>query len=392
MNDNDHRGLLPTGLADILAPEAEFEATVTESVMKLFSAYGYDRVKPPLIEFEETLLSGSDGAMAKQTFRMMDPISQRMLGVRADMTMQIARIASTRLGDLPRPIRLSYAGQVLRIKGSDLRPKRQFGQIGAELIGSASPQADVEVVLMAAEALTNLGVPHLSIDLGLPTLVTAICTALEIDLSANSNNLRAALNQKNAPEIKMISKNFGAETGALFGALIKAVGPADEALAILQATKMPKEAACKLANLAEIITCIKDRAPNLTLTIDPTETRGYEYHTGATFTFFALNVKSEIGRGGRYLADDANCNSAPQAATGITLFVDSIMRALPKPPMPDKICVPASTPEITLKLRKEGWAVVEYFDENQLDPEQQANQSSCTYYWDGKQITPVTNS
>ena len=130
MTDSTHRGLLPTGLADILPPEAEFEASVTESLMTSFAQYGYERVKPPLIEFEDVLLSGSGSTTAKQTFRMMDPISQRMLGVRADMTLQIARIASTRLGDVPRPIRLSYAGQVLRVKGSDLRPKRQFGQIG----------------------------------------------------------------------------------------------------------------------------------------------------------------------------------------------------------------------------------------------------------------------
>ena len=92
MNENTHMGLLPAGLADILPPEAEFEANITEVLMASFAHYGYERVKPPLIEFEDVLLSGSGAKMAKQTFRLMDPISQRMLGLRADMTLQIARI------------------------------------------------------------------------------------------------------------------------------------------------------------------------------------------------------------------------------------------------------------------------------------------------------------
>ena len=127
-----------------------------------------------MIEFEEILLGGSGLATEKQTFRIMDPVSQRMLGVRADMTMQIARIASTRLGDIKRPIRLSYAGQVLRVKGSDLRPKRQFAQIGAELIGSNSFRADAEIILMTIDALESVGISNLSVDLCIPKFLTYI--------------------------------------------------------------------------------------------------------------------------------------------------------------------------------------------------------------------------
>ena len=107
--------------------------------MATLAAHGYERVKPPLVEFEETLLSGAGAAMATATFRTMDPGSQRMIGVRADMTPQIARIAATRLGNAARPLRLSYAGQVLRVKGSEIRPERQIGQVGAELIGGSGP-------------------------------------------------------------------------------------------------------------------------------------------------------------------------------------------------------------------------------------------------------------
>src|SRR5438067_6190667 len=137
MTDAPHPALLPTGMHDLLPPEAEIEAQVVAQLMTTLTAHGYERVKPPLVEFEDTLFSGAGAAMATATFRMMDPASHRMIGVRADMTPQIARFAATRLGDAPRPLRLSYAGQVLRVNGSEIRPERQHGQVGAELIGAA---------------------------------------------------------------------------------------------------------------------------------------------------------------------------------------------------------------------------------------------------------------
>src|SRR6266852_1862859 len=162
MNDTPHPVLLPTGFYDLLPPEAEIEAAVTGQLMGVLAAHGYERVKPPLVEFEETLLSGAGAAMASDTFRTMDPISHRMIGVRADMTPQVARIAATRLASWPRPLRLSYAGQVLRVRGSQMRPERQVGQAGAELIGAEGPAADVEAIAVAGEALATVGVPHRS--------------------------------------------------------------------------------------------------------------------------------------------------------------------------------------------------------------------------------------
>jgi ATP phosphoribosyltransferase regulatory subunit len=389
MNDKTHMGLLPTGLADILPPEAEFEARITEILMATFSQYGYDRVKPPLIEFEDILLSGSGIKMAKQTFRMMDPISQRMLGVRADMTLQIARIASTRLGDMTRPIRLSYAGQVLRVKGSNLRPERQFGQIGVEMIGSFSPKADAEVILMAAEALSKLGIANLSIDLCLPTLVPTICKSLKIESGPIVSKLMIALDQKDVPAIEMLKKELGEETSNIFFSLLKAVGPVDKALEDLKEINLPKEADAEVNKLSDIILCLKTGIPDLTITIDPVETRGYEYHTGVTFTFFALNVRGEIGRGGRYLVNDANGNKAAETATGASLYVDTILRALPTPLKKDRILVSGSKPGVAFKLRKEGWVTIENFNESDLIDDIQAEKSGCTHFWNGNKVVAI---
>jgi len=398
MNDNTHCGLLPAGLADILPPEAEHEARVTESLMASFAKFGYERVKPPLIEFEDILLSGSGAATSQQTFRLMDPISQRMLGVRADMTLQIARIASTRLSDVARPLRLSYAGQILRVKGSDLRPKRQFGQIGAELIGSNSPEADAEVVLMAAAALTELGVPNLSVDLGLPTLVPAICEALDIDLSADELELKTALNLKDEPAIVSLGEKLGSRASELFSGLINSVGPADNALKTLHKIDLPEKAKTELENLSAVITCLHERSPELAITIDPVETRGYEYHTGVTFTFFALDVRGEIGRGGRYLADNANGNSggsgSDETATGVSLFIDSILRALPEPSPQDRVFIASGSANIAQDLRAEGWLVVEQFsaDPNNDNPLESAKNAACTHVWDGSKVVPLTDT
>ena len=154
---SNHRALLPAGLRDLLPPDAETEAASVEALMEVFAAHGYQRVKPPLLEFEDSLLAGSGAAVAEQTFRLMDPDSQRMMGLRADTTPQVARIATTRLAHAPRPLRLSYAGQCLRVRGSQLAPDRQIAQAGIELIGCDNPAADAEIVLVGAEALASVG-------------------------------------------------------------------------------------------------------------------------------------------------------------------------------------------------------------------------------------------
>ena len=201
MNELEHRALLPAGLRDILPPEAGYEAGIRETLVGSFVGYGYDRVKPPLVEFEDGLTSGAGAAVSADTFRLMDPVSQRMMGVRADMTTQVARIAATRLGDAPRPLRLSYTGEVLRIRGSQLRPERQFAQVGAELIGTKSAAADIEIIEIAVESLRKIGVPNLSVDLNIPPLVPALMDGMGL-LSADYQALREALDRKDVSAVR----------------------------------------------------------------------------------------------------------------------------------------------------------------------------------------------
>ena len=356
MSDNSDMALLPTGLSDRLPPDAEFEVRTVERLMASFASNGYERVKPPLVEFEESLLAGNGAAMAESTFRLMDPISQRMMALRPDLTLQVARIAATRLRNAPRPLRLSYAGQILRVKGTQLRPERQFGQVGVELVGSSAPGADAEVILMGIEALADLGVENLSVDLGLPTLVRAVSRELGLD-DAASARLRDALDRKDAASVGAMGRQLGTDAVAILAAMLNAAGPAEKALESLGRLELPAEAAGERDILARVADLVRAGAPEVTLTIDAVENRGFEYHSGVTFTFFALNVRGELGRGGRYAAGNGSGGQEP--ATGLSLFMDTVLRSLPAPPPARRVYLPAGTPaQEGSRLRGEGWVTV----------------------------------
>ena len=352
MNDAPHAALLPTGFYDLLPPEAEIESEVTARLTGVLRAHGYQRVKPPVVEFEETLFAGAGAAMASETFRLMDPFSQRMIGMRADMTPQVARIASTRLAHAPRPLRLSYAGQVLRVKGPEMRPERQIGQVGAELIGAEGPAADVEAIAVAGEALEAVGVPYLSVDITLPTLVPAVVEAYEI-AGARAADLRAALDHKDAAAVA----NLSGKAGALLTSLIGAAGPAQTARAALDKLDLPAAAAEARARLGDVLDGLAAAMPTLKVTVDPVENRGFEYHTGISFTFFARvdpehGPLGELGRGGRYQA-------GPEPGTGFTLYTDTILRTLPELASRPRILVPpGEDPARAAVLRAEGWITV----------------------------------
>jgi ATP phosphoribosyltransferase regulatory subunit len=366
MNDSANRALLPAGLRDILPSDAEHEAAVVGRVMGHFAQQGYERVKPPLIEFEDSLLSGSGAATSGQAFRVMDPLSQRMMAVRADMTPQVARIATIRLAGAPRPVRLSYSGQVLRVKGSQLRPERQFGQAGIELIGSDSAAADAEVVVLAAEALTDLGVPGVSVDLSLPTLVPALFADLGLSGQV-SEALRGAIDHKDAAVVAA----EGGRAAEMLSALLSAVGPADRAIEVLNALALPPAAAAERDRLAQVVALVRVAMPDLTLTVDPVENRGFEYHTGVAFTLFGRRIGAELGRGGRYLA------GGTEPATGATLFMDTVLAALPGPRPARRVFVPAGTPRAWAQaLRAQGWVTVAGLDPA-ADSEAEARRLGC---------------
>ena len=179
---NPTADLLPIGLEDRLPAAARALTRARRAALDAMDAHGYDRVIPPLVEFEKSLATRMNGVATRRMFRFVDPASLRTLALRSDITVQVGRIAATSLASAPRPLRLCYAGEVATIASDQLDPARQRLQLGAELIGSASAAAAGEIVALAVEALTAAGATGVSVDFTLPDLVdTLAARALPLD-------------------------------------------------------------------------------------------------------------------------------------------------------------------------------------------------------------------
>lgn len=371
--------LLPAGLRDLLPPEAEIEARSIEAMMDCFAAHGYQRVRPPLVEFEQNLLAGTGAAVSEQTFRLMDPDSQRMLGLRADTTPQVARIANTRLGAAPRPLRLSYAEHCLRVRGSQLAPDRQVSQAGIELLGSDAPEADAEIVLVGAEALAALGLTAISFDLTLPTMAAVILDSAALP-DDRRRALAHALDRKDAAAVTAL----GGPIAATLTRLLLAAGEAGPALAALAEAALPPEGRALADRLAAVVAAIRTRAPDLRLTVDPLEFRGFRYHTGPCVTVYALGHQQELGRGGRYVSGEQ------EPATGLTLFPDAILEAAAVPPLRPRLYLPAGTePALAARLRAEGYATIAALGAEAADDAAEARRLYCTHVLTGGAPAPL---
>ena len=360
MNFPVTKALLPSGMRDLLPPDAEHEARLIETVIGTFTAHGYDRVQPPLIESADALLVGPGEALTAQAFRLPDPLSNRMLAIRPDMTLQVARIAVTRLGRAPRPLRLCYAGQVLRTAAAATRSERQFGQVGAELIGPDLATADAEVILMAVRALRLVGICQLSVDLCVPALAGELLATGDLD-GEQRLQLRQAIDHKDRAGVTAI----GGHTAALTGRLMDCTGPAATALHQLASIELPASAAAIRSRLTEVAALVADSdIQDLILTVDTVERRGFEYYTGVGFTVFARDQPIELGGGGRYLAPPAL--NLPQgkyekgeAATGVTLYTDALAGAAKHLDESPRLYVPFGTQEWEAEaFRCQGWRTV----------------------------------
>ncbi len=344
-----HEALLPSGFRDLLPPEAEAEARTVSILGEVFAGHGYERVEPPLLEFEDTLLSGSGAAVAEATFRMVDPDSHRTMGLRPDMTPQVARIAATRLASAPRPLRLAYAGPCVTLRRGQLTADRQIPQAGIELIGVDRPEADAEVVAIGAEAMAAMGLARASFDLTMPPLVTALIEASGV-ADGERDALLHALDRKDAAAVRRL----GGRMAETLEGLLLAAGPASRACAALQAARLPPEARDLCGRLQATVAAIEARSPGATLTIDPVEFRGWRYHTGVCVTVYVAGRHEELGRGGRY-----GGGASGEPACGLTLFPAALLRAAPPMAKRARVHLPVGTPPATAQgLRRDGFATV----------------------------------
>jgi ATP phosphoribosyltransferase regulatory subunit len=297
----------------------------------------------------------------------MDPDSQRMMGFRADTTPQIGRLAATRLATAPRPLRLAYAGQCLRVRGSHLQPERQIAQAGIELIGNDTAEADAEIILTAVQALAVVGLTSISVDLTIPRLVLHLLDGIA---AADRPALARALDRKDAAAVVTL----GGPIAGLLLQLLEASGPAERAMPALLAIDLPENAKIQAVRMAETVLAIHRHRPDLPLTADPVEFRGYQYHTGICMTLFAAGRQAELGRGGRYLCGDA------EPATGITLYPDTIAQVAPPPALRRRIFVPfGSAAADAAACRAAGFATVAALGEV-ADAQAEAARLGCSHW------------
>lgn len=365
-------GLLPEGLRDRLPPHAEAGAVLVRRLTDAFAAHGYDRVQPPLVEYEESLGSRLGGAARRELLRFTDPVSQHTLALRSDMTGQVGRIAVTRLADHARPLRLSYAGAVLRVRGTQLSPERESVQVGAELIGSDAPAAAAEVIALAVAALRDTGIAELSLDITLPTLVADLAAAGWSLGSANLGEVQALLDGKDAGGLRTVG------AGA-FEPLIAAAGPAHAALARLALLPVPAAVRDRLAAVAALVAGLD----GVTVTLDPTERHGFEYQTWIGFSLFGAGIQGEIGRGGAYSIMSPAGGAEP--AIGFSLYVDGLVDAGLGQVAARRLLLPLGTdPAVGARLRGDGWATVAALDSTASPADLR-----CTHIWDGVEPKPV---
>jgi ATP phosphoribosyltransferase regulatory subunit len=388
--DKENEALLPSGLYDLLPPLAEQEVDTARALTNVFAGFGYERVKPPLVEFETTLTGAYEnggGSLSGQMFQLMDPLSQRMMAIRTDITLQVARIAETRLRERSRPLRLSYSGDVLRVRSSQLRPERLFAQAGVELIGSAEVSADVEIVVLAIEALAAAGILSPTIDLNSPALVAHLLKNIDINESVIVP-LRNALDRKDSAHVRDITaahaEAFG-KSADLLDELVNAVGSVENVLPKLHGLDLPEMAAAEVDRLEAVVAGVRSAGSEVSITVDPVEYRGFEYHTGISFTVFVAGVRGELGRGGRYIT------SAGEAATGFSLYLDSIMRALPVIKTVPKLYIPYGTSfGVASQMRSESWTAI-----IGLEPEKSVKEEAirlkCSHYWYNEETIPLND-
>lgn len=343
--------LLPEGLEDRLPQGAAATTRVMRAVQDVMHGHGYDRVLPPMIEFERSLASRMDGINARRMFRFVDPASLRMMALRSDHTPQIGRIAETRLAAAPRPLRLCYAGQVLTIKGDGLDPARERLQCGAELIGADNVAAACEIVAIAIEALQAAGASGVSVDFTLPDLVDTLA-AKAFPLEAQQiEAVRRELDTKDAGGLRDAG-------GEAYVPLLYATGDFDtaiEKLAAIDADGQGRGAlASRIAALREIAATLGGTAR---LTLDPSERHGFEYQSWLGFTLYAEGVRGALGRGGTYRIAGSG---EGEAATGFSLYPDALIALVAgTEQMQDCVFLPLGHDrETAARLRSIGWRTV----------------------------------
>lgn len=349
--------ILPEHIADLLPPEARRVETLRRAMLDLAAGFGYELVLPPLIEYMESLLPPDDAALELKTFKLTDQLSGRQLGLRADMTPQVARI-DAHLLNRQGVARLCYAGSTVHALPDGILSSREPLQLGAEIYGYAGVAADVEVVELMQECLRLAGIERLHLDIGHIGLFLALADAAGL-VGAEREAVFRAIQQKDLPTLATLLAELPAALAEGLAALPTLYGGA-EVLAIAERRLPPlpavAEALAALRALAEALA-----ARGIEPYYDLAELRSGYYHTGLVFAAYAEGWANAVARGGRY--DHVGERfGRPRPATGFSVDLKELSRRLPPSPARPAILAPdrldASLAAAIRGLRAAGETVV----------------------------------
>lgn len=319
--------LLPEGVADVLPAEAERLEALRRRLLDYFAAWGYQLVFPPLMEYLDSLLTGSGHDLDLMTFKITDQLTGRMMGVRADITPQVARLDAHSIPPIEGTARYCYAGTILNTRPVALAASRCPVQIGAELYGYAGVAGDIEVLRLMLDTLTLSGCQKPQLDLGHVAIFRGLSR-----LAGLSNAAETALfdifQRKAVADLQVFLAESGlsSDIAARFMGLLRLAGDISvlaKATALLKGLSADIDDA--LASLTAVAEALAASHPSVSLYFDLTELRGYHYHTGLVFAAYAEGARAEVAKGGRYdRVGEAFGRSRP--ATGFSADLKTLLQ------------------------------------------------------------------
>jgi len=293
-----NRWLLPEDIADVLPAEARKVETLRRAILDLYQSYGYELVAPPILEFLDSLLTGTGSDLNLQTFKLVDQMSGRTLGLRADITPQVARI-DAHLLNRAGVTRLCYAGSVAHARTPVGSSAREDLQLGAEIYGCATWEADFEAITLLLKTLSIAGLGKVYLDLSHAGILAGILVDQKLD-KETIETLYSLLQTKDRPRLSQWATCLPAKTTEALMALTELNGPCAEVLAKAKKV-LPQHAAIDqaLSDLERLVAAVSSSS-GLDLSIDLADLRGYQYHSGVMFAAYVEQLPQPIARGGRY--------------------------------------------------------------------------------------------
>lgn len=367
---------LPDGMDELLPPQAAALEWLRRTIYDMHIGWGFQPVEPPFVEYIDSLLSGTGRDFDRQTFKVTDPLSGRTMGVRADMTPQVARIDAHHLSDSG-VSKLFYLGTVVRAHADGIEKNRAQLQLGAEIFGHSGPQSDVEVIQLMLATLNSAGIQETHLDVGHVGIFRGVSEQLNLS-SDDQSTLFTLLQKKSVPDIKQHchKAGFDENTKQLLCRLCSMHGDHGafgQVSAELAASSWGSHPAIinALQELQVIVDLLLPLSGNTTLHFDLAEVRGYEYHTGPVFAAYTPGFGSEIARGGRYDGIGETFGQA-RPATGYSTDLKLLMRCIDEEQVATRsdslfnkqsaiLCPHENTPELQAKvqeLRQQGEIVI----------------------------------